>query len=59
MAQNRLAETGVSAASKTATRQKQANSLRKEIIDISRTYPSYTYGDESPLQVWQQLFERC
>jgi hypothetical protein len=35
MAQNGLAETGVTAASKTATRQKHANSLRKEIIEIS------------------------
>jgi hypothetical protein len=35
MAQNRLAETGVTAASKTATSQKHANSLRKEIIEIS------------------------
>jgi len=35
MAQNRLAETGVTAASKTATRQRHVNSLRKEILEIS------------------------
>ena len=46
MAQNRLAETGVSAANKTATRQASANSLRKEIIDFdySTSYTSLTPG---------------
>lgn len=34
MAQKTPAETGVSAANKTATRQASANSLRKEIIDF-------------------------
>jgi hypothetical protein len=57
MAQNRPAETGVNAASNTATRQKHANSLRKEILDISRTLPSYTGRGFSTLQVRQQFFE--
>ena len=50
MAQNRLAETGVNAASKTATRQKHANSLRKEIIEISRTVPFYTRCSVHPFK---------